>query len=178
MYDQGMAPLWYHSGAMEHDARVVAVNVRLPVEVHAALVRLAEAHERSLQREIVAALRQYTLERLVEHMDRPHTEPQLSRLMELAARVQARVAPLQAEAQRLAEQVQPELQRLAERASAEVEAVMGDPSVQSALARIREQLARQQEELRRLRGLVEAEDGGQPGDSRATRDDRESGGVP
>jgi hypothetical protein len=168
-----MAPLWYHLGAVEHDARVVAVNVRLPADVHAALVRAAEAHERSLQREIVVALRQYAAERLMEQMPGALAEPQRAQFEELAAHAQARLAPLQAEVQRLVAQAQPELQRLveqataqvaplqpelrrlAEQAGAEADAMMRDPSVQATLASIREQLARQQEELRRLRDLVE-----------------------
>jgi hypothetical protein len=56
--------------------------------------------------------------------------------------------------------------------------VMGDPSVQATLDSIREQLARQQEELRRLRGLVETSDDGETRDNRATGEDRESGGAP
>ena len=37
----------------------VALTLRLPPEVHAALVALAERHDRSLHGEIVAALRAY-----------------------------------------------------------------------------------------------------------------------
>ena len=38
---------------------VVPLTVRLPAELHAALVALAEQHDRSLHGEIVAALRAY-----------------------------------------------------------------------------------------------------------------------
>jgi predicted transcriptional regulator len=38
---------------------VVPLTVRLPAEIHAALVALAERHDRSLHGEIVAALRAY-----------------------------------------------------------------------------------------------------------------------
>jgi predicted transcriptional regulator len=41
---------------------VVPLNVRLPVEIHAALVALAEKHDRSLHGEIVTALRRYVAE--------------------------------------------------------------------------------------------------------------------
>jgi hypothetical protein len=37
----------------------VHVNVRLPADLHPALVRLAARHERSLRREIIVALRAY-----------------------------------------------------------------------------------------------------------------------
>jgi hypothetical protein len=38
---------------------LVAINVRLPVAVHAALVRLAREDDRSLNKQIVYALRLY-----------------------------------------------------------------------------------------------------------------------
>jgi len=41
---------------------VIPLTLRLPAEIHAALVALAEQHDRSLHGEIVAALRLYVAE--------------------------------------------------------------------------------------------------------------------
>jgi hypothetical protein len=180
--DQKRHHNWYHSTTMENGDRVVAVNVRLPAEVHASLVTLATDHKRSLQREIVAALRSHVWGRMVEHMQGQLSEQQRVHLEAAAEQVQAMLAPLQpqlqrmaAEVQRTASALQPDLERMRaqaeatmallqpdlERMRAQVESVLGDPSVKAALANVQnmqQQLADQQAELRRLRDLIEAPD--------------------
>jgi hypothetical protein len=167
---------------LERDDRVVAVNVRLPAGIHAALVESAARHRRSLQREILAALRSHLAERTVETVHGHLSEQQRAQIEAVGAQVRAALAPLQPELQRMAAEVQktaaalePDLERVRaqaeatmallqpdlQRMRAQVEAVLGDPSVRAALANVQgmqQQLAAQQEELRRLRDLVEGPD--------------------